>query len=984
MRNGFGPQVPASLVCLVFVFVPFEVLALSDKQNELNSYGRQTWATENGLPQNAVHAILQTRDGYIWLATEGGLARFDGTQFAIYSSQNTPELQSNDVRDLLDDYEGFLWIATADGITRLKGSEWTTFSTTNGLPDNNVWSLYRDHAGALWAITASGLAQFENGRFKPYPDAGAAGSNTGGIGEDSHGMLWIGTRSGLRLFQNGRFEPAPGPLGKLRIDVEAILSDTASLMWIGTQSGLYVWTPRSTLAHAKINELAGARINALYQDHDGAIWIGTESGAARIRNGQVARFTPKDALSGSSVLSIYEDREGSHWIGTESNGVTILRNQKFSAYLSRESGSDDLIRCVYGDRHGDVWIGTNEHGLTRYHNGAFSKITASNGLSSNVILALAEDQSGALLVGTPDGLNRVHNGSVSVLTSADGLADDFVRSILCSRDGSLWIGTRHGLSHLEHGHFTNYTEAAGLGSSLVGALLEDQNDLWIATLHGLSRFRNGKFTNYSTKDGLSSEIITALYRDGEGAIWIGTQGGGLNRFRNGRFTHFLPAVGIPSSIFGIAEDPNRSFWISSDAGIVRINKDELEKFAAGQQSTITVVPYGTSDGLRINECSGAGHPALWKETDGSIWFSMVKGVAVLRADRAKLNRLPPPVVIESVTIDDQVFDPSKVSAIQPGHSSFAFEYAGLSFVAPSKVRYRYKLEGFDRHWIDAGSRRVAYYTNLPPRNYRFRVSAGNNDGVWNEDGAVLKFRLEPHFYQTLWFYALVMAGLACLGYTAYRYRVKQVEAQFQAVLQERNRIAREIHDTLAQGFAAVSVQLEIVSRLLSSSLDSAKEHLDQARVLVRNSLAEARRSIWDLRSQSGENEDLAARLSKMATRVGDCAPGKIRLQVRGTYRPLAPKVEDELLKIAQEALTNAIRHAHANHINIELAFDVKRVRMTIADDGCGFATSANAPGPDGHFGLQGMRERAEQIEAELTVQSSPGKGTKISLEALVH
>jgi signal transduction histidine kinase len=332
-----------------------------------------------------------------------------------------------------------------------------------------------------------------------------------------------------------------------------------------------------------------------------------------------------------------------------------------------------------------------------------------------------------------------------------------------------------------------------------------------------------------------------------------------------------------------------------------------------------------------------------------------------------------------------MFDPAKIDDIPPGHSRFAFEYAGLSFVAPQKVRFRYKLEGFDKDWVEAGTRRVAYYTNLRPGAYRFRVLARNNDGFWNESGSFLSFRLEPHFYQTYWFFAFLALAVGVLGYSIYRWRVRQVEAQFNAVLQERNRIAREIHDTLAQGFAGVSVQLEIVARLLSSSADAAREHLDQARLLVRNSLAEARRSIWELRSQSAESEDLAARISKMAAQVGGSAPGKVKLQVHGTYRPLTPKMEDELLKIAQEALTNALRHADAENINIDLAFDAKKLRMTISDDGRGFSSGSSYPsGWNGHFGLQGMRERAENIDAELNVDTAIGKGTRVSVEALVN
>ena len=955
--------------------------ALDDQRN-LDAYSRQTWQAENGLPQNTVHAILQTRDGYIWAATEGGLARFDGLRFVAYTTQNTPDLRTNNIRSMFEDREGSLWIATSDGVTRLRNSVFTTFTVQQGLPSNNVWSLYQDRSGELWVVTAQGLARFRGSGFEASAEPGATSpALTGAIAEDSQGNLWVGTRNGLRVLRQGQLVRPAVPRYLSSSDVEVLISDHSGRLWIGTQNGLYTL---EKAALSVIHGLPGHRITALYQDQDRNVWVGTDAGLGRVAGGKVTRAGASDPFLGSMILSVYEDREGSIWIGTELSGMGILRDQKFTTYASKEDVGDDLVRCVFEDSRGTVWMGTNENGLVRFDHGKFSSITTADGLSSNVILALAQTPDGTLLAGTPDGLDRIRHGAISNLTSADGLADDFVRSILSDAEGSLWIGTRRGLSHYQNGHFTTYTQVDGLGSDLVGSLLEDgQGGLWIGTLHGLTRLEHGKLRNYTTADGLSGDVITALYRDSDGILWIGTEGGGLSEFRDGRFMPVPASLRLPQVIYGIAEDRTQNLWFSSDSGIFRAGRKELDAFVRGQKVVVPVVSYGASDGLRIGESSGGGHPAAWRAHDGSLWFATLKGVAILRSD-AKLNRLPPPVVIESVSIDDQVLDPAKVDDIPPGHSRFAFEYAGLSFVAPQKVRFRYKLEGFDRNWVDAGTRRVAYYTNLRPGAYRFRVLARNNDGFWNEGGSALVFRLEPHFYQTYWFVAFLVLAVAMLGYSIYRWRVKQVEAQFNAVLQERNRIAREIHDTLAQGFAGVSVQLEIVTRLLSSSVDTAREHLDQARLLVRNSLAEARRSIWELRSQSAESEDLAARLSKMAAQAAGSTPGKVKLQVHGTYRPLKPKMEDELLKIAQEALTNALRHAEAENIRIDLAFDAKKLRMTIADDGRGFASTLYSAGWNGHFGLQGMRERAQNIEAELSVDSAVGKGTRISVEALVN
>jgi signal transduction histidine kinase len=319
--------------------------------------------------------------------------------------------------------------------------------------------------------------------------------------------------------------------------------------------------------------------------------------------------------------------------------------------------------------------------------------------------------------------------------------------------------------------------------------------------------------------------------------------------------------------------------------------------------------------------------------------------------------------------------------VSPGHSRISFEYAGLSFAAPQKVQFKYRLEGFDKDWIEAGTRRVAYYTNLPAESYRFHVIARNNDGFWNESGVSLPIRVLPHFYQTWWFYIVLLSFCSLAAYATYFWRLRQVQSRFDAVLAERTRIAREIHDTLAQGFVAVSVQLELVSRFLSSSTESAREHLDQARILVRSSLADARQSIWELRSQEAQVQDFAGRFLKLAQQVTESGPAKVQLEVHGEYRPLKRVVEDELFRIGQEAITNAVRHSGAQQIRVGLTFGSKRLRMTVADDGRGFAGDVNSQGPDGHFGLKGMRERAERIHAKLNIESKLGAGTTVSVEA---
>jgi ligand-binding sensor domain-containing protein/two-component sensor histidine kinase len=920
----------SSALCFALVSLAPATASALDASDSLDRYARQSWQTESGLPQNTVSAILQTRDGYLWLGTDGGLVRFDGQRFAVFDAQ-TGDLRSNRVRGLAEDGAGGLWIATADGLVRRTGDRFRRFGISDGLPGSDILSVSLDVSGNPVVKTSLGAAVFQQGRF-----AAAADSTV--------------DRS-LR---------------------------TGDATWTATMHGLIASQPGVTRTYTVADGLPSNRVTTVLRDREGSIWIGTEGGLARWRNGIIERFPAADPLSNDAVLAVYEDAEGDLWIGADTSGVTELRDQKFTAYSSRGAGLDGTVRCVLVDRAGVVWIGTDGAGLVRMENGVAAKPALNASLSSGVILALAQARDGDLLVGTPDGLDRVHGGKVSVVTSADGLAEDFVRSLYADADGSIWVGTRRGLSHVDGGRITTYTQANGLGSDLVGSLLRDgHGDLWAGTLNGLSRFRDGSFITYTVHNGLSSNIITGLYLDREGELWIGTQGGGVDVLRKDSFQKLMPQLGMPDTVFGIAEDGNSNFWLAAKTGIFRANAGELK--AAGTAG-IRAVPYSTRDGLWVRECSGGGHPGISQGMNGDIWFAMTRGVAQLRASHTRSNLLPPPVVVESVSIDEHLFVPGQVSRIAAGHSHLAFEYAGLSFSAPQKVLYRYRLEGFDKSWVDAGTQRVAYYTNLPPGDYQFRVAAENGDGVWNTAGAAFSFEIEPHFYQTWWFRALLLAAAGLLVYGGYYVRVRQVQAEYDAVLGERNRIAREIHDTLAQGFIGVSVQLEIVARLLATSADAARTQLDETRALVRQSIAAARQSIWELRSQSSDNHDFAARLTNMAKQVAGSSGARVKLEVHGTFRPLAAALEDELFRIGQEAVTNAVRHGGARHIDIELVFDAKRLRMTVADDGCGFEGAVNSSGPDGHFGLKGMRERAQQIQAEIRVDSAIGKGTKVWVE----
>jgi ligand-binding sensor domain-containing protein/signal transduction histidine kinase len=945
------------------------------------SYDRQTWRTENGLPQNSVHSIVQTSDGYMWLATEGGLARFDGLKFTVFDTENTAALRSNNIKFLLETADKSLWIATADGLVRKSGGSFQSFTTDQGLPANNILSLLKDNKGVLWVITAEGVGTYQDGRFARRSVSAFPENRILASAVDGQGNIWLGTAHGL-LVQAADVRHLPSiPRALQNASVQALLADRHGRLWAGSGDKLIVVGERRSRAFNFEEHIAPSNITALAEDRAGTVWVGTETSVLRIASDQIVPLDLPESGSHTPIASFLEDREGNFWVGTDSAGVTILRPQKFRTFGRAAGVPDDLIRCVLVDQKGVVWAGTNGSGLKHLDGATFSSLTTGNGLSSDVVLSLAAGAGGELLAGTPDGLNIIDGRRIQLLTSADGLPDDFVRSIYQDQDGSLWVGTRRGLAHGKGNSFSTYTVANGLPSDLIGTILPGQNGcLWVGTLKGLSCFRNGSFSSPAALAPLKETAITSLFEDRDGSLWIGTDGVGLAQLRSSGLFLFPTAAGLPKTVSGIVEDSDGELWITSPRGLFRVAKADLNAYADQRRTDLTMMSYGTGDGLPVNEFSPGGHPVIAQDRAHTIWLASARGVVAVDARHSIKNRVPPPVVIEQVNIDDRSLDPSQQMTFGPGLSRISFQYTGLSFTAPQQVRFRYKLEGFENKWIDAGTRRTAYYTGLGPKRYRFLVMARNNDGVWSVQNAALSFRVKPHFYQTSWFWGALVLALAALAYELYRWRVRHVKAEFVAVLAERTRIAREIHDTLAQGFVAVSVQLELVQRLMTSSAESAKSTLQQTQDLVKDCIADARRSIWSLRSESGPGEDLPSKLSKAVRKSTENNGLEVSVEIKGAYRPLPAQVEAEVLRIGQEAVTNVVRHAAATRLEVSLAFDENKARMTISDDGQGFVRDAPDAELNGHYGLKGMRERAESINAKLSVNTVAGKGTQVFLE----
>ena len=871
------------------------VVPIVGAAQDLRYTSHQHWSTEEGLPQSSVHAIAQTPDGFLWIATEDGLARFDGFNFKVFDGRTLP---SPDICCLKVQGEDLL-VGTAEGSVR-------------------------EHAGSFTSDPAHPLAGDALQR-EPAPNAGWSWS-ADGVSHVGAGGKERGWRVGNNL--HGR--------------VQVVLVDRAGLAWVGMKNGLVVLNP-----------------------DDGSV-------------------TSVPALEGNPVLSLFEDAEGNHWIGTETTGLHVLRSAKFRAV----PGLADLpVTSVVEATDGAVWVGTRDDGLRRVRAGRVDQPVATAKLSSAVILCLAPAAGGAVWVGTPDGLNYVSaTGAVRLITSADGLPDDYIRSVATSSDGTAWIGTQHGLAHLTAGKVDKLLTAAdGLAGDMVGALLIIPEGLLAGTSGGLSLVGlDGQVSNFDGKDQLGRRIVAAMARGEDGKLWVATKHD--DRRSAGAATdvsvhppgtiagHTMVEVGSDQTlpwganrtVLGMTPDRSGRLWFRLDRGIWLADAARTMEHAEG---------FGTADGLPTDEVVAGQSSAGWLAANGEMWFPTRRGVAVVDTAHIAPSSTYPPVVVERFLVDEaEVGDGIEIPF---GHQRLTFEFAGLSFTAPSSVRYRYQLAGFDKAWTDGGSRRTATYTNLAPGHYVFEVQAMTGGGVWSRTGARIHFRIVPPYYRSWWFVLLMIGLLGLLLATAWLLRLRRIRQQFEAVLAERNRMAREIHDTLTQDFVGTSLQLDIVSQMLKrGKVEAALEQVVRTRRLVTEGLDEARQSIWELRATNAE-DSLPTRMTRLVQREAFSSLAA-RLHVGGAYRALPPAVEREVLRITQEALSNTLKHAAATQTNVNLHYSDEALLLSIEDNGAGFVMDEAAQ-KAGHFGLIGMRERASVVDGEIGIKSSPGAGTTVTL-----
>lgn len=961
-----------------------------DPAKALTQYGHDHWTSNRGLPVTAVEVLSRTADGYLWIGTEEGLVRFDGVRFTVFDQYNTPGLANHNVRALYPRRQGGLWVGTWRGLFRFERGRATAVPVIPEDPKVVMEALYEAPDGTLWVGTQGyGAVRLDPSGRRP---AVRYGTREGlphdvvwSLAGDRDGSLWIGTHTGLARLRQGKVETFEDQL--VQCSVGGFFPGPDGSWWIATGAGLAHYRNGRFRLYTQADGLLGAAVDAIWVEPRGTVWIGTRSGLSRFepdRPGPAAlsHFRVEDGLADRIVRALWMDPEGSLWIGTRGGGLERLRDGKFTLYGKPEGLADSVVNTMVQDREGAVWFGTRR-GLTRRGpDGTMTSWGEKQGLVSDFVTTLLLARDGTLWVGTAAGMSRSVRGPggdierFEIFRKEDPWLYTFISSLHEDAAGGIWISSSYlGLARWADGRLRTFTAEDGLAPAPIAVILGSRDGgLWLGAEGGLLRYRDGVFTRVALADGKAEEVYS-LYEEADGTLWIGTFGSGLQRLRGNRVQAVTAQQGLYDNvILQILEDGQGSFWLASNRGIARVSKAEIGEVLAGRRPKVACTVFDTADGLRSRSAMAGDFPNALRDRDGHLWFATDGGAVEVDPRRLPANRLAPPVEIEGLAVDGR---PAATSTLPPGSNRLELAYTALTFLAPERVRFKVRLAGFDRTWVEMGNRRTASYTNLPPGPYTFEVLAANADGVWSRRPAKLSFSLAPRFYQTAWFQILVVAFVLLAGWLLYRVRTRALAARYQAVVGERTRIARELHDTLAQGLAGVALQLEAAAS--EGAPPPVRSGLERARSLVRETLAAARRSVWNLRAAELEDRDLREALDELARTLTSGQGPKIAVRCSGVARPLPERVEENLFRISQEAITNALKHARAESIRVELAFEERQVRLSVEDDGTGFASRRNDPG-EPHFGLMVMKERAEALAGRLAVLTRDGQGTAVTVE----
>ena len=1000
-----------------------------------SDYTIENWQLEQGLPQISITSIAQTLDGYLWLGTFNGLARFDGVRFTIFDEGNTPALGNSAVTHLQVDAQGALWIVTLAGrLVRMAGGQFTVALQENarllldgaGFPDDSSHRLFLlDRQG--------GWRQIENDQLAPLdrPERNAVNEAPGFLFENSC-LAWVARRGDISQSQKTTFPVSTGEGGdsnRIALTIYAAGASRAGGYWVATSNDVYRLRQGQLSTRVAHLTSVGRDQLCMKEDGQGCLWIAKWGEGLFRLDGQGAwrRFGAGTGLADNFVNCLYCDREGSLWVGTGQGGLHRIRPRVFQMY-DAESGPH-VVMSVTQDRQGRMWFGVNGGGLHTWTTGKLRPVTEPALLRAyELTYSVLADRQDAVWVGLY-GITalRWHAGTVTSYDLSEGSSLAMTpHALFEDRAGTIWLGCTHGLLRYENGHFTRYSSREGLSSDTVVALAEDRSGTLYAGTDGggLNRLRQGRFTCYTERDGLADNHLASLYVDKEDTLWMGTVNGGLGRFKDGRFATVGLKDDLPTATIGtLLEDDLGNLWLGSNRGIIRVSRSALNDYLDGKRGSLAWRVFGPSDGLSTLGCGGASQPASCKARDGKLWFATIKGVAVVDPNHLPRNPFPPPVVIEEAVLDDQVRTlPAAASRPDapcsagaevpaaanspPGLSSSSrvpsltvpprtlrveFRFTALSLMAPEKARFRYRLEPFDRDWIQAGTRRIAYYTGIPPGRYQLRVTACNNDGVWNETGATLGLVVLPPWWMTWWFRGLALISAAGLLFGGYELRLGRLRRERAAqenfsrqliALQEseRQRLAGELHDGMGQDLLVIASQAQL-SLSREENSPGAAARLGDIAETAKHALQQARRMAHNLRpgllEELGFTKAVQATLEK-AAQVSGISMAVALDDVDGL---LPPEFEVNLFRITQETLNNLLKHAGASEAKITLTKEPRGLCLVVEDNGRGFEPSRreSAPPDQRGFGLRQIAERAKMMGGQFEIQSQPGRGARLTV-----
>jgi signal transduction histidine kinase/ligand-binding sensor domain-containing protein len=993
------------MIGIVFA-IPAKAL---DPQKRISQFTHTSWTAKDGVP-GPVRAIAQTPDGYLWLGTEAGLYRFDGLHFVAWEPSFGEEILGSSVWSLCTSRDGSLWIGfSSGGISQLRNGHLKNYSHADGVPDGGILSIVEDGNGSIWAGGQYGLTKLDRGSWRRV---GAAESGYPAPGAqilfvDRRRTLWVAT-DGLN-FGLGKDPVRRNTILSLAHNAKSFAATLESVgqvwtmaeapdgeVWIADTTGLTV-RPIMSRHTWEAGIKVGAEPLCVLFDRDRTLWIGPDQRGLRrvvdVRQPERAvldQLWAREGLSSDRVYSALEDREGNLWFGT-AVGLDRFRENKVKAYSSGEGLTPDQRLAMASTRDGSVWLASyTSNTVQRFRQGRIttSKLPAYSSSDTTRILSLYADGNSRIWLGGSFRLAEGAEGKASFIKVPDMENGAMVHAIAQDARGDLWItvwgGDKGGgVLRLRDGNWTDFRNRVHLPQYRCRVLYGDPlGRLWLGFENGeVAVHENEEFRVYSSKDGLPGGKVLAITRDRAGSFWIGSEGG-LSRFDHGHFVTLTKKNGLPgNSVSGIVEDDEGFIWLAGALAILRVSSQELEKALLSPSYRMQGASFDATDGLRGLPRQREPFPTAIRSTDGRLWFSTSEGVAVIDPRRLPKNIVPPPVTIEALKADDRTFTPSSGLRLRPRTKNLQFEYAALSLTAPEHVQFRYKLEGYDDDWRGPVSAREVAYTNLPPRNYRFRVIASNNDGVWNDIGATLDFSVPPAWYQTDWFRILCIVSIVFIVWVIYRLRVLRISralgASFDERLGERTRMARDLHDTFLQTIQGSKL---VADDALEPSTDPIRMRraIEQLSVWLAQAMQEARAALNSLRTAPTQTNDLGEALRRVTEDGLIPSSMAVRFSVVGDAREMHPIVRDELYRIGYEAIRNASTHSGASRLEVELRY-ARDLTLRVSDNGVGFDPAIADGAKDGHFGLQGMRERAARIGGKLTLGSSSNSGTKIKL-----